>query len=192
MPKPRPRWTSPKRSSAPGSSGPGSFAPIGSHGGEGLKLVAAGDALAAGRAAYLTSFRDFRSEDGFYRKYRMFYVDRRPFPYHLAIGSDWLVHYATSGTADHPERLAEEGRFLAEPDAALGNRAMAALRAIGERMDLDFAGVDFSLTPDGRVLLFEANATMFVHPEARGGPLAHKNPHVEAILQAFWELLERS
>jgi Flp pilus assembly protein TadD len=170
--------------------GPWLVRSIGAHGGEGLKLAAHREDLAAARSAYITSFREFRSGDGLYRKYRVFFVDRRPYPYHLAIGPHWLVHYATSGTADHPERLAEERRFLADPEAALGGKAMAALRAIGERMDLDFAGVDFSLTPDGRVLLFEANATMCVHPEPPGGPLAHKNPHVEAILAAFRALVE--
>jgi hypothetical protein len=56
-------------------------------------------------------------------------------------------------------------------------------------MELDYAGVDFSLLPDGRVLLFEANATMLVHPEAKDGPLAHKNPAIERILAAFQALL---
>jgi glutathione synthase/RimK-type ligase-like ATP-grasp enzyme len=56
-------------------------------------------------------------------------------------------------------------------------------------MGLDYAGVDFSLLPDGRVLLFEANATMLVHPEAADGPLAHKNPAIEQILSAFREML---
>lgn len=169
--------------------------PIGSHGGEGLALIAEpADAptVRPNQEYYATEFHDFRSADGLYRKYRMFFVDREPYPYHLAIGAHWLVHYQTSGTPDHPERLAEERSFLDNPEAALGSKAMEALRAIGRRLDLDFCGVDFSLLPDGRVLLFEANATMLVHPEAPDGPLAHKNVCVEQILQAFWSLVERN
>ena len=67
--------------------------PIGSHGGAGLELIDDLDdaerlarALAPGRDCYVTAYRDFRSADGLYRKYRMFFVDRRPYPYHLAIG----------------------------------------------------------------------------------------------------------
>ncbi len=74
--------------------------PIGSHGGAGLKLLTTLDdpaiiaeAIVPDRDHYLTAFHDFRSADGLYRKYRMFFVDRRPYPYHLAIGPDWLVHY---------------------------------------------------------------------------------------------------
>ncbi|MFI4933431.1 MAG: tetratricopeptide repeat protein [Caulobacterales bacterium] len=169
---------------------------VGSHGGEGLKLIedaeVASDDLPATPAAYLSEFSDFRSADGLYRKYRMIFVDRRPFPYHLAIKAGWMVHYETSGMDEHPERLAEERRFLEDPEAAIGRRAIAAITAIGERLDLDFGGVDFSVLTDGRVLVFEANATMLVHPEDPGGPLAHKNPYVQQILEAFWAMLEGS
>jgi tetratricopeptide (TPR) repeat protein len=170
--------------------------PIGSHGGQGLTLItdqsSEADIAAAvnpGHAHYATAFCDFCRADGLYRKYRMIFVNREPYPYHLAIGDDWMVHYDNSGTADHPERLAEERRFLENPEAMLGAPAMDAVRAIGRRLDLDFAGVDFSLLDDGRVLLFEANATMLVHPEAPDGPLAHKNPYVERILAAFQSML---
>jgi tetratricopeptide (TPR) repeat protein len=169
--------------------------PIGSHGGQGVRLVTArteaGADIEADRDHYATAFHDFRSGDGLYRKYRMIFVDRRPYPYHLAIGPSWMVHYETSGTAQHPERLAEEQRFLEDPEAVLGAAAMAAVRAVGERLDLDFAGMDFARLDDGQVLLFEANATMLAHPEDPDGPLAHKNPYVERILAAFRAMLGR-
>jgi hypothetical protein len=117
------------------------------------------------------------------------FVGGRPLPYHLAISPDWMVHYESAGMEDAPERLAEEMRFLEDPAAALGADAWAAVTAIGAAMELDYAGVDFSLLPDGRVLLFEANATMLVHPEAPDGPLAHKNPAIERILAGFQAML---
>ena len=79
--------------------------------------------------------------------------------------------------------------MLEDPEAALGQRAWAAITAIGERLDLDYCGLDFSVLPDGRVLVFEANATMLAHPEAPGGPLAHKNPAIEKIFAAFRAML---
>jgi glutathione synthase/RimK-type ligase-like ATP-grasp enzyme len=65
---------------------------------------------------------------------------------------------------------------------------MRAIAAIGRRLDLDYAGVDFTLLPDGRVLVFEANATMLVHRERIDGMAAHKNPYVERIVCAFEQL----
>ena len=80
-------------------------------------------------------------------------------------------------------------RYLDDPVRALGLSAWEAVRQVGAAMDLDYAGVDFSLLPDGRVLLFEANATMLVHPEAKAGPLAHKNPAIQRIYDAFKGML---
>jgi len=119
------------------------------------------------------------------------FVDRRPYPYHLAISDDWLVHHGTASMVERPERLAEELRFLEDPEAAIGAKAMVAVEAIGRRLDLDYCGVDFSVPPDGSVLVFEANATMLVHPERADGPLAPKNPYIQRILDAFEAMIER-
>jgi glutathione synthase/RimK-type ligase-like ATP-grasp enzyme len=167
--------------------------PIGSHGGRGLGLAEAPAALDGEHLTegfYATEFVDFRSaSDGLYRKYRVIFVDRAPHPYHLAISPSWLVHYATA-EMEPAERRTEELRFLADPASALGERAMAAIGEIGRRLDLDYAGVDFSVLPDGRVLVFEANATMLTHPETDPA-FAYKNPYVERINGAFQALVER-
>ena len=46
--------------------------------------------------------------------------------------------------------------------SVLGSRAMAALADIQNALGLDYAGIDFGLSPSGDILLFEANATMTV------------------------------
>jgi hypothetical protein len=164
--------------------------PLAKHGGEGVSLHQSLDTLwpaaqALNAPCYLTMFRNFRSADGHFRKYRSIFVDRQPFPYHLAIGPQWMVHYFSAEMTSHPWKVEEERRFLEDPRTALGERATRALAAIGERLDLDYAGIDFTLLGDGRVLVFEANATMLVHREATNGMLAHKNVFVEQIVGAF-------
>ena len=67
--------------------------------------------------------------------------------------------------------------------------ARAARAQSGARRGLDYAGVDFGLLPDGRVLVFEANATMLVHPEPEGC-FAYRNPAVQAIQRAFMAMLD--
>ncbi len=170
--------------------------PRGSHGGQGLVRALTVEALseitvAAGEDAYATAYHDYRSADGWHRKYRVIFVDRQAYPYHLAISRDWLVHYETADMPGDAARVAEERRFLDDPQAALGPDAWAAITKIGQRMDLDYCGVDFSILPDGQVLVFEANATMLAHTEAENGPLAHKNLAVAAICEAFQGLLRR-
>ncbi|HUZ13489.1 MAG TPA: tetratricopeptide repeat protein [Caulobacteraceae bacterium] len=170
--------------------------PAGAHGGDGLRLVLPSQtaelAATCARPLYLTRFHDFAGADGLHRKYRAIFIDRRPHAYHLAIAPEWLVHYERAGMRHDRRRLAEELRFLEDPAAAIGADAWAAVAAIGARLDLDFCGLDFSVLADGRVLVFEANATMLVHLEDRAGPLAHKNRFVEPILAAFRELLTRA
>lgn len=169
--------------------------PTGAHGGKGLvrvdgseDLAAAAEALAGGEA-YLTEFHDYRAADGRYRKGRVVFVDRRPFPYHWAVADHWLAHYETAGMSGAADRQAEELRFLQAPQSMVGDRAWRAIGRIGERLDLDYAGLDFSVLPDGKVLVFEANATMLVHPEAEAGEFAYKNPAVARIVDAFQALL---
>lgn len=169
--------------------------PVATHGGEGLVRCDTRAELDAALAAqsgpfYVSAFHDTRDADGSCRKYRMAFVDRRPYPYHLAISPYWMVHYFSAGMEGVRWKLDEEARFLAEPAATLGTRGAAAIAAIGQRLDLDYAGVDFTLLPDGSVFVFEANATMLVHRERHDGELAHKNPYVQRISDAFEAMMD--
>ena len=168
--------------------------PAGRHGGEGVQLVRSPADLAARmpdcETLYVTEFFDYRAPDIWYRKYRMIFVDRKPYPYHLAIGARWLLHYKTADMQAGAARRAEEAAFLRDPKTAIGSRAMAALWEIAARLDLDYAGIDFSLLPDGRLLFFEANATMLIHPEE--DPLfAYKNAAVGTIVEAVEQMIVR-
>jgi len=170
--------------------------PLASHGGEGVFLVQNASELAKvpldrSGSIYLCAYYDYRSADGYFRKYRIIFVDRKPYPYHLAISEEWMVHYETANMSV-PWKLLEEERFLQDPAKVLGAQGMALIAAIGQRMDLDYGGVDFSILPDGRLLLFEANATMLVHPEEDHEELKFKNPYVQKIFDAFSELLTRT
>jgi len=148
--------------------------PVGAHGGHGVRLAQTMADTGAGDA-YLTEFHDYRSPDGHFRKYRIIFVGGMPFPCHLAISSHWLVHYFSAEMENASWKRAEELCFLNDPNAVLGPRAMEAISTIGRRLGLDYAGIDFSLLPDGRVLVFEANATMIV-PRDENPALAERVP----------------
>ena len=169
--------------------------PAGLHGGQGMVLAEALEDLDAAPPAeadhYLIQFVDYRSGDGLFRKFRVLFVGGEPFAYHEAISDHWLVHHDTAGMGDRPERQAEEARFLEDPRAIIGQSAADAVERIGRALGLDYCGVDFSVLPDGRLLVFEANATMLAHRENPAGPYAYKNPYVDGIAEAFQALLRR-
>jgi tetratricopeptide (TPR) repeat protein len=170
-----------------------------SHGGQGACLVdtpqsalswaRAGDAENQTEVVYATAFWENRDARHFYRKYRVIYVDGQAFPYHLAISRSWLVHYFSAEMGEAAWKLEEEQRFLADPQTALGNPAWETVGAIGRRLGLDYAGLDFTILDTGAILVFEANATMLVHPEPDDGPFAYKNVAIRNICSAFKRML---
>jgi hypothetical protein len=169
--------------------------PPGDHGGENLVRLANADdrdAYLAGDPEdhlLLTPFHDFRSADGAWRKYRMIFVDRQVYPFHLAIGEDWLLHYWRAEMARSPWKLAEEERFLDDWKSVFGPQAVAAAEQVAQRLDLDYGGMDCALTADGRLLLFEANATILLHLDEAPGAAPAKHRHVPPIRDAFTKLV---
>jgi len=123
------------------------------------------DAVAALPGVTLLSIQylDARGADGLARKYRVMFINGAVYPLHLAISSDWKVHYFTAAMAGDAAHRDEERRFLDDIAGTLGPRAMAALREIAATLQLDYGGIDFGLAADGSVLLFEANATMVIN-----------------------------
>jgi hypothetical protein len=134
-------------------------------------------------------YLDARGRDGMARKYRVMFVGGMLLPLHLALSTDWKVHYFSAAMAANPAFRAEERAFLEDMQGVLGARAMRGLAAVAETLGLDYAGVDFALAQDGSVLLFEANATMVV---GRPGPEPHwdyRRPAIDRVLAAMRELL---
>jgi hypothetical protein len=107
-------------------------------------------------------YLDARGEDGKHRKYRAMLIDGKIYPLHLAVSSQWKVHYFTADMADDPEHRSEDEVFLEDMPNAIGPLAMKALERIQAILGLDYAGVDFGLNAKRELLLFEANATMAV------------------------------
>ena len=162
----------------------------GFHTGRNFEKVTTADELPAALAAIpgdtllVIEFLDARGADGNARKYRVMLIDGRIYPLHLAISQDWKVHYFTSAMKDRPDYREEEAAFLANMPGVLGPRVMAALERIARALELDYGGVDFGISADGKLLLFEANATMVVmkpEPDARW---AHRHAAVDRILGA--------
>jgi len=134
---------------------------------------------------------DARGADGLARKYRVMLIGGALYPMHLAISAHWKVHYFSAAMEGSAAHRAEEAAFLADMAAVLGPAAMSALAAIGAALGLDYAGVDFGLAPDGRLLLFEANPGMVIQPpgpepiwDYRRAPIARALGAVKTLLLA--------
>jgi hypothetical protein len=167
----------------------------GFHTGQHFVLVEQREALAVavsrlpGEQILAIEYLDARGPDGMARKYRVMFVDGVAYPLHLAISADWKVHYFSGAMATDARYRREEQSFLEDMPGVLGSRVIAALEAIRQSLGLDYAGIDFGLSPDGMLLLFEANATMvIVAPDAN--PIwNHRRRAIEHVLNARARML---
>jgi len=73
----------------------------------------------------------------------------------------------------------------------LGPRAMQALTEVAAVLDLQYAESDFALSPDGSVLLFEANATIGGVPTGTEPVWDYRRAAIDAALQAQSDALTR-
>ena len=142
-----------------------------------------GDALLA------IEYLDARGADGMARKYRVMFINGKFYPLHLALSQDWKVHYFTSAMADDAAFRAEEETFLTNMAGTLGPRVLHALAGLREALALDYGGVDFGVTPDGRVLLFEANATMAIVPPPPDPVWDYRRKPIAAAIDAARTML---
>ena len=145
----------------------------------------------AGEELLAIQYLDARGVDGMARKYRVMFIDGRLYPLHLALSADWKVHYFSADMAQDESFREEERRFLSNMPGVLGARAMRALEAIAAALDLEYAGVDFALSPDGSVLLFEANATMAMVPPGPDPKWDYRRAAIDAALKAARDMLDR-
>ncbi|MEI6243877.1 MAG: RimK family alpha-L-glutamate ligase [Acidobacteriota bacterium] len=169
--------------------------PANSHAGTGLQKMDGVEDLRAYLSVQpetefcLTPFVDYRGADGLFRKYRVSLIDGRPFLSHLAISAHWMIHYLNAGMAESPEKRAEEARVMASFDHNFARRHQDAFHAIGSRIGLDYFSVDCGETPDGRLLIFEADNSMVVHAMDPVDLYPYKVPQMRKVFTAFRDML---
>jgi hypothetical protein len=171
--------------------------PLASHAGTGLARAENPADLAKylhfsfGRRFFLTEFEDYRSPDDLYRKFRVAFIDREPFLCHMAISSNWMVHYLNAGMTESAEKRAEEAQAMASFDQGFARRHAAAFDALHQQIGLDYYSIDCAETRDGRLLLFEADAAAIIHLMDPPDLFPYKQPHMRRIFAAFEDMLRR-
>ncbi len=169
--------------------------PVGSHAGHGLERIDERDELAAYLAGrrepefYATAFHDYRGPDGLYRKYRIVFIDGRPFLAHMAVSQRWMVHYANAdmapGSPAGSANRAEEAGAMAGFDEGFAARHADAFADLTATFGLDYVGIDCAELADGRLLLFEADVGMIVHAMDPEDLYPYKKPAMQKLFAAF-------
>ena len=176
---------------------PAILRPTGSHNGEVLGIFDSPEAMAEiygdrRNEYYLTEFVDVRRADGLYRKTRFFFVGDEVITRQHIIAEDWSVHGRSSrGVMREREDLQAESRtMLVEGFAALPAATQAAIHAIRARVGLDYCGLDCCLMEDGRIVVFECNATMGFKPVFKNAATQHNRAALPRMLAAMRKLID--
>jgi hypothetical protein len=171
--------------------------PRGSHAGVGLAKAddcAALDRYLADRPEqefFVSRFVDYASDDGLFRKYRVVFVDGRPYACHMAIADRWDIWYLNAGMSDSAPKRLEEETFMGTFDIGFGRRHQTALTGIADRIGLDYFTIDCAENKRGDLLVFEADNTAVVHNMDSPVLFPYKPPQMRAIFEAFAAMLHR-
>lgn len=138
---------------------------------------------------FISSYIDYRSADGLYRKVRIALIGGHPYVSHLAIGDHWIVHYKSAGMSGSSARREEEADFMRDFDTGFALRHRDALRAVAERSALDYVVIDCAETADGNLLVFEIDNRGWVHATDPGDSFVYKQPYMRKAFAAFRAML---
>ncbi|MDO8463643.1 MAG: hypothetical protein Q7S46_00090 [Gallionella sp.] len=170
--------------------------PVGSQAGRDLDKIDGPEKLAAYLSKvdepefFLSRFIDYSGKDGLFRKFRIAMIDGVPFASHMAVSSNWMVHYVNAGMYEDARKRAEEACFMEQFDD-FAQRHRLALDAIYRRMKLDYLCIDCAETRDGQLLVFEADHIMVVHAMDPEYLFPYKQRHMQKIKNAFRDFLFR-
>lgn len=135
---------------------------------------------------YVTEFCDFVSPDGRYRNFRVVLVGEEIILRHCIIAERWPTHRNDRAADSEAEERATFARFDREWKVHLAR----VFRDIGARLGLDYFGIDCNIDDAGRVLLFEASASMNIMANTRPRPNMWDAP-VAQVKRALEHLLAR-
>lgn len=168
--------------------------PINSHGGHGLQRIMNSEALegylneVSDDHYYVSPFIDYSSSDGQFRKFRVVLVNGLPYASHMAISSNWMVHYLNAGMYEDAAKRAEEQDFM-EQFSRFAERHASALHTIHDRSGLDYLCVDCAEMPDGQLLIFEMDPLMVVHAMDPTDLFPYKQRHMAKVRRGFEDYL---
>jgi hypothetical protein len=171
--------------------------PRGSHAGVGLAKLDDRAALVRYLAErqeqefFISRFVDYSDSDGLFRKYRVVFVDGRPYACHMAIADRWDIWYLNAAMSGSAEKRLEEETFMRTFDIGFARRHAPALAGIAERIGLEYFIIDCAENEDGELLVFEADNTAVVHNMDSPEIFPYKPPQMRKIFGAFAAMLCR-
>lgn len=125
-----------------------------------------------------------------YRKYRYVVADGVGVPLHVQISHDWVTRGA--GRIFAPWVVEEERAYVEQPDNCVPD-----LNELARALGLDYAGFDYGIDSDGRMVVWEVNQSPVLHlvkPQsraARGIDQGYRNVATMRVVNAVIDAYRR-
>ena len=151
-----------------------------------------------GAELYVIEYVGQPREHGCFRRMRAFYAGGKPTIVWVDYARSWIVQTRLKIDLqlyrDRPDLLQRANAIISNPHNELGDKAMAAIEAVGRTIPMDIFGMDFDVDDDGNVVFFEANATMRMQvpvPEEYAYPPEATQRLFDTLDQLFHQLAAR-
>jgi len=170
--------------------------PVGTHSGKGFEFINSQDSLKTylkgykeHQDFYVSDYVDYKSSDGYFRKYRIALINGKPFVCHLAISENWVVNYISARMDLSELKRAEEELEMLQFESRFGLKHKRAFEAFHERIGLDYVVLDCFETKEGKLLIFEADPGSWIHATDSVEMFPYKKPVMEKAFSAFKRML---
>lgn len=139
---------------------------------------------------YLIEFIEEKFREKYFRKIRFFCIDGKLYPVVCHVDQIWNVHgfNRLQFMAANEWMVDEEKRFLSDPKGYLGKDIYDRIRSLYEIVGLDFYGLDFTVTGQGDVLIYELNPAMR-HSFDHAKNFPYMGRHMQNISDAFNDMI---
>jgi len=165
--------------------------PVGSHAGRHLDKLTGPEQIepylevCSDPGFFLTRFIDYRSNDGWFRKYRIVFVNGQAFACHMAISDEWKIWYKDADMIESSSKRSEEERFMTHFEETFGNSHKQTFQDLTNQVGLEYFGIDCAETRDGKLIVFEADNALIIHDMDPKDIFPYKSPQMRKIFKAF-------
>ncbi len=143
-----------------------------------------------GADIYVAEYVESPFREKYFRKLRVFFIDGDIYPVVCHIDTTWNVHGGNRRAImrNCEWMMAKEKSFLSDCRDYLGPDRFEILPGLNGMVGLDFFGVDFTLTGDGAILIFELNPAMR-HSFEHADNFPYLTPYMAEISAAFGRMI---
>ncbi len=170
--------------------------PLDSYGGHGLDKIDSAEDIqdylsnTPDTTFFLSAFIDYSNRDGLFSKFRIAMIQGKPYACHMAISTDWMIHYLNAGMFEDAHKRELEADFMQHFDDFVETHKIA-LDTIYRRSKLDYFCIDCAQTTDGQLLIFEIDHVMVVHAMDPEDLFPYKQIYMQKVQHAFRDYLMR-